>query len=81
MHFSITKLNLLAFFFIVRSELVTCNPVTVDNASTSSGHKSKRVQHYIELYLSLHDVVKRPRVRCINEEMAQRASRHVNIII
>lgn len=43
------------------------------------GHKSKRAQHYIELCLSLHDVVKRPRVRCLNEEMAKRASRHVSI--
>lgn len=67
------------FCNFVRSELVSCNPVTVDNnASTSSGHKSKRVQYYIELYLNLHDVVKRPRVRCINEEMAQKASRHVS---
>lgn len=70
---------LFVFHFVHFSELVSCNPVTVDNASTSSGHKSKRVQHYIELYLNLHDVVKRPRVRCINEEMALRASRHVSI--
>lgn len=66
------------FFSSIGSELVSCNPVTVDNASSSSAHKSKRVQHYIELCLNLHDVVKRPRVRCINEEMAKKASRHVS---
>ncbi|XP_031630682.1 vacuolar protein sorting-associated protein 13D isoform X2 [Contarinia nasturtii] len=52
------------------SELMSCRPV---NKS-----QSKRGQHYIELCLNLQDAVKRPLVRCSNEEMAQRASRHIN---
>lgn len=47
--------------------------------NSSDGHKSKRYLHYIELVLNLQDAVKRPLVRCSNEEMAQRASRHVSI--
>lgn len=49
-----------------------------NNNSSSDSHRSKRAQHYIELCLSLQDAVKRPRVRCLNEDMAQRAARHVN---
>lgn len=54
----------------------------------AEGHKTKKLQHYIELCLSLPpksvnytgtEVVKRPRVRCQTEEMSQRASRHVSI--
>lgn len=59
------------------SELISCQAVSVNNSS-SDNHKSKRAQHYIELCLNLQDAVKRPRVRCINEEMAQRAARHVS---
>lgn len=55
---------------------MSCQPVTVQ-PSTSSGHKSRRAQHYIEICLNLRDVIKRPRVRCMNEEMANRAARHV----
>lgn len=59
------------------SELVSCHAVSVNNSS-SDGHKSKRVQyHYIELCLQLQDALKRPRVRCTNEDMAQKATRHV----
>lgn len=60
------------------SELVSCHPVSVNN-SLSDGHKSKRTQHYIELCLKLQDAVKRPRVRCLSEEMSQKASRHVSL--
>lgn len=54
----------------------------------AEGHKMKKLQHYIELCLSLPpktgnynctEVVKRPRVRCQTEEMSQRASRHVSV--
>jgi len=49
---------------------------------------SKKINHYIELCLTLNstnkslqnseqEVVKRPRVRCQTEEMAQKASYHV----
>lgn len=67
------------------SELITCRPVSVN----IEGHKTKKLQHYIELCLSIpsksmqtsgHEVVKRPRVRCQTEEMAQKASRHVSLI-
>lgn len=57
---------------------MACHPVLINN-NQSEGHKSKRGQHYIELCLNLQDAVKRPLVRCSNEEVAQRASRHVNI--
>lgn len=57
---------------------MSCHPVLINN-NPSDGHKSKRAQHYIELCLNLQDAVKRPLVRCSNEEMAQRASRHVSI--
>lgn len=70
--------NRMMFFFFHCSELISCHPVSVNN-STSEGHKSKRAQHYIELCLNLQDAVKRPRVRCSNEEMAQRAARHVSL--
>lgn len=59
------------------SELMSCHPVLANN-NPSDNHKSKRPQHYIELCLNLQDAVKRPLVRCLNEEMAQRASRHVS---
>lgn len=56
---------------------MSCHPILINN-NPSDGHKSKRAQHYIELCLNLQDAVKRPLVRCSNEEMAQRASRHVS---
>lgn len=59
------------------SELMSCHPILANN-NPSDNHKSKRPQHYIELCLNLQDAVKRPLVRCSNEEMAQRASRHVS---
>lgn len=56
--------------------MISCHPVLINNPT--DGHKSKRAQHYIELCLNLQDAVKRPLVRCSNEEMAHRASRHVS---
>ncbi|XP_059608662.1 intermembrane lipid transfer protein Vps13D [Phlebotomus argentipes] len=70
------------------SDLLSCHPVSV-NAEVGH-HKSKKVQqnHYIELGLtvttrsptttSVQENVKRPRVRCQSEDIAQRASRHIN---
>lgn len=60
------------------SELVSCHPVSVNN-SINEANKAKRAQqqHYIELCLQLPDGEKKPRVRCLNEEMSQKASRHV----
>lgn len=81
--FNFFQLIFLHFLFVCchsrfYSELISCHPVSVKNGGTSEGHKSKRAQHYIELCLNVQDAVKRPRVRCSNEEMAQRAARHVS---
>lgn len=71
-------MNYFVFFFLLYSELVSCQAVSVNN-SVNDSHKSKRVQyHYIELCLQLQDALKRPRVRCTNEDMAQKATRHVS---
>lgn len=67
----------LDYYSIVCSELVSCHAVSANN-NTSESHKSKRAPYYIELCLNLQDVVKRPRVRCSNEEMAEKAARHVS---
>jgi vacuolar protein sorting-associated protein 13D len=68
------------------SELLSCHPVSVYPENT----KSKKLHHYIELCLTLPsksltpsapEMVKRPRVRCQSEEIAQKASRHVSKIL
>ncbi|XP_055691450.1 intermembrane lipid transfer protein Vps13D isoform X2 [Lutzomyia longipalpis] len=71
------------------SDLLSCHPVSV-TADPGGHHKSKKTQHnhYIELGLTVttrsatmsavQENVKRPRVRCQSEDIAQRASRHIN---
>lgn len=57
-------------------------------ATTTSGNKSKRLHNYIELCLTVtsksmttttQEAIKKPKVRCQSEEMAQSASRHVRL--
>lgn len=73
------------------SELITCKHVEVNgdgSASSSSSHSRNRKLHYIELCLSLPsktsltpsapEMVKRPRVKCQNEEIAKKTERHVS---
>ncbi|GAB0099028.1 Vacuolar protein sorting-associated protein 13D [Sergentomyia squamirostris] len=70
------------------SDLLSCHPVCVN--VDQGHHKSKKIPqtHYIELGLTVttksptmstvQENVKRPRVRCQSEDIAQRASRHIN---
>lgn len=72
------------------SELITCKHVEVaaDGSSSSSSHSKSKKFHYIELCLSLTsktsltpsapEMVKRPRVKCQNEEIAKKAERAVS---
>ena len=72
------------------AELITCKHVEVsDGGSTSSSHsRNSKKLHYVELCLSLPsknsltpsapEMVKRPRVKCQNEEIAKKAERHVS---
>uniref|UniRef100_A0A336MDN8 CSON015545 protein n=1 Tax=Culicoides sonorensis TaxID=179676 RepID=A0A336MDN8_CULSO len=64
------------------SEVVSCHPVSVPPIENP---KSKKLCHYIEFCLTSpsksitpNAQVKRPRVKCQSEEMAQIASRHIN---
>lgn len=64
------------------SEVVSCHPVSV--SASPDNPKSKKLYYYIEFCLATpsnsltpNAQVKRPRVKCQNEEMAQLASRHV----
>lgn len=66
------------------SDLITCRHIEVDGGSSTNSKKL----HYIELCLSIPsktsltpsapELVKRPRVKCQNEEVAKRAERHVS---
>lgn len=67
------------------SELISCKPVTVSNSNSKT-----KTKHYIEFALSTpkssltsggQEIGKKPRVRCQNEEIAQKASRHVSDIL
>lgn len=73
------------------SELITCKHVEVfvDGSSSSLSHSKNKKSHYIELCLSLPsktsltpsapEMVKRPRVKCQNEEIAKKAERNVSL--
>lgn len=74
------------------SELITCRHIDVaaeGSSSSHSKHKSDK-SHYIELCLSLPsktsltpsapEMVKRPRVKCQNEDVAKKAVRYVSIL-
>lgn len=88
--FSRTEENTTVIFTYPLGELVSCQPVAMTaspNEEKSSSKREPRVLHYIELCLSLPsksltpsapEMVKRPRVRCQNEEIAQKASRSVS---
>jgi vacuolar protein sorting-associated protein 13D len=79
----------IVIFYYNLSELISCNhlEVSADGSSSSSHSKNKRA-HYIELCLSLPsktsltpsapEMVKRPRVKCQNEDIAKKAERHVS---
>lgn len=81
----------MAIFSYDLSDLITCKHVEVpaDGSSSSSSHSKHRISHYIELCLSLPskasltpsapEMVKRPRVKCQNEEIAKKAERHVSL--
>lgn len=82
--FSRTEDTTTVIFSYNLSEIVSCEPVVVENRDNS--HSKQKSQHYIELALSLPsksltpsapEMVRRPRVRCQNEEIAQKATRHV----
>jgi vacuolar protein sorting-associated protein 13D len=73
------------------SELITCRHVVEtlsEGSSSHSSHASTRKVHYIELCLSLPsktsltpsapEMVKRPRVKCQNEDIAKKAERNVS---
>lgn len=72
------------------AELITCKHIEVsaDGSTSSSPHSKNKKSHYIELCLSLPsktsltpsapEMVKRPRVKCQNEEIAKKAERHVS---
>lgn len=70
------------------SELITCRHVEVSSEGGSSSHSKSKKLHYIELCLSLPtrtsltpsapEMVKRPRVKCQNEEIAKKVERHVS---
>lgn len=75
------------------SELITCRHIEVSTESSSS-HSSNagpKKTYYIELCLSLPsktsltpsapEMVKRPRVKCQNEEVAKRAERYVSLFL
>lgn len=74
------------------SELITCNHVEVlaDGNPSSSSHSRGKKLHYLELCLSIPsktsltpsapEMVKRPRVKCQNEEIAKKAEHHVRLI-
>lgn len=84
--FSKSDENTTVIFCYNLSELITCTHVEVP-AERSSSSKVKKL-HYIELCLSLPsktsltpsapEMVKRPRVKCQNEEIAKKAERHVS---
>lgn len=72
------------------SELITCRHIEVPaNPDAPSSSSSESRTHYIELCLSIPskasltpsapELVKRPRVKCQNEEIAKRAERHVRL--
>lgn len=71
------------------SELITCKHVEVCGEGGSSSHSRNKRLHYIELCLSIPsktsltpsapEMVKRPRVKCQNEEVAKKAERHVRM--
>lgn len=72
------------------SELITCRHIEISAhpEAASSSSNSERKTHYIELCLSIPskasltpsapELVKRPRVKCQNEDVAKRAERHVS---
>lgn len=73
------------------SELITCRHVVEiqNEGSSHSSHAAPKKVHYIELCLSLPskasltpsapEMVKRPRVKCQNEEIAKKAERNVSV--
>lgn len=71
---------LINYFF---SELLSCYPVT-DKSQQKSTKPGKEFLYYIELLLTAnpksgnHSNARRPKVRCQNDDMANKASRHVN---
>lgn len=67
------------------SEVVSCHPVSVP--VNPENPKSRKLHYYIEFCLTTpsksitpNAQIKRPRVKCQSEEMAQIASRHVSVI-
>lgn len=72
------------------AELITCKHLEVpaNEGSSSSSHSKSKKAHYVELCLALPsrtsltpsapEMVKRPRVKCQNEEVAKKAERHVS---
>lgn len=87
--FSRTEESTTVIFTYHLGELISCQPIAVTPSPTeaSSSSSKPKILHYIELCLSLPsksltpsapEMVKRPRVRCQNEETAQKAARHVS---
>ncbi|XP_067643224.1 intermembrane lipid transfer protein Vps13D isoform X2 [Eurosta solidaginis] len=60
------------------SEVLSCHPLTTNVASAAGASSSKHMPcYYIEISTNLPKIT-RPRVKCQNEEVAERAARCVN---
>lgn len=60
------------------SEVLSCHPLTANIGNPSSSTKPIS-QYYIEISTNLPKIT-RPRIRCQNEEIAERAARYVSFI-
>lgn len=87
--FSRTDETTTVIFSYNLGELITSTPIEINADTNSSSYSKSKTMHYIELCLSLPsksltpsapEIVKRPRVRCQNEETAKRASRNVGLL-